>query len=617
MDPVERQPEIDPSARNATNAASPSIFRLGGQLGRRDVLRLAGSVAGLAAIEAVLAACGGTPATTAPQATTATGGAPTAAAGGASTAGATAARATSAAGSPAASPASSPVGAPAQAKAKLVNGGGTAPAGIAGEVKIALAFDPASLDPIGTYTLNNGRWQENVFSPLVWRDTNLVLYDGKDGHPQPSEGFGLAESWQYLDDKTLEMKLRTGVTFHNGETFDATSVQSTFTRLLDKANKSPQTFNYTSIDTVEVVDPRTVKFHFKEVDPVMITKLAGYGAFITPANATKDATKYAAEAPGTGPYKVTKYTKDNQLVLDAWDGYWGPRKPHIKTLTYRIIPDDNTRLSEFLAGSVDVLTLNVSQASAAKGNPNVSIVDIGVPTVSGLRLDAKQAPTDKREVRQAIAHALDMKTIISTILGGYATQVGVWQSPFSFGFEDLPPYTYDPAKSKDLLKTAGVTTPVKVTYDVIGADTQAKEMANAVKTMLDAVGFQVDIRLRERATFFSDYQAGKLGNIVPFGWGGWTLDYDNTYYSMHFTGQSYNPSYSNPAVDKLLNEERGTLDQAKRLQVAKEVNKLLYDDAIDVGLYQNTYVWGISNRVRNFSIPPDERLWWLDSWIQG
>ncbi len=582
--------------------ASPNFFVVGRQVSRRDFLRLTGGVAGIAAVQALLAACGGSSTTSSPASTAASGG--------------TGATSTSAATSTAA--ASTPGATNTAGSAKLVNGGGTAPSAAAGELKIALAFDPTSLDPIGTYSLNNGRWQENVFSPLVWRDTNLVLYDGKNGNPAPSEGFGLAESWNYTDDKTLEMKLRTGVTFHNGEKFSAASVQSTFTRLLDKANKSPQTFNYTAIDSVEVVDDQTVKFHFNSVDPVMITKLAGYGAFITPVDAVKDATKFStSDAPGTGPYKTTEYVKDDHLTLEAWDGYWGKQKPLVQKLTYRVIPDDNTRLSEFLAGSIDVLTLNVSQADAAKGNPNVNVVDIGVPTVSGLRLDASKAPTDNKNVRMAIAHAIDLNTIIKTILGGYAKAVGVWQSPFSFGYEDIAPYEYNVDKAKQALQASGLATPVKVTYDVIGSDTQAKEMANAIKDMLGAVGFDVNIQLHDSATYYNDYVAGKLNNIVPFGWGGWTLDYDNTYYSMYYTKQSYNPSYSNPDLDKLLDEERATLDEAKRLEIAKQCNKLIYDDYPDVALYQNTYVWGVSNKVQNFSIPPDERLWWVGSWVKS
>ena len=622
-------------------------FVVGRQFTRRDLLRMGGGVAGMAAVGALLAACGGSDKATATSAASTGGTTPTAAAstggttptsassstggttptsagagaGGATpTTGSAAASATATSGGSAGGSPTSSAGGSAAGAGKLVNGGGTAPTGApSGELKIALSFDPVSLDPAQTYSLNNGRWQENVFSGLTWRDTNLVLYDGKDGRPAPKDGFGLAESWEYLDDKTLQMKLKTGIKFHNGEAFTAASVKSTFERMKDPALKSPQAFNYTAIASVEVVDDTTVKLLFATVDPVMITKLAGYGGFIVPAVAGKDATAFGTQtAPGTGPYKTVEYVKDDHLKLEAISDYWGPKKPHIKTLTYRVIPDDNTRLSEFLAGSIDVLTLNVSQADAAKGNANTQVVDIGVPTVNGLRLDAKQAPTDTKEVRQAIAHAIDMPTIIDTILGGFAKGVGVWQSPFSLGYEySLKPYDFAPDKSKALLKQAGVTTPLKVTYDVIGSDTQAKEMANAIKDMLDKVGFAVQLREQESASYYNDYVAGKLGNIVPFGWGGWTLDFDNTYYSMHYTKQSYNPSYSNPAVDKLLDQERATLDQAKRLDLAKQVNQILYDDAPDVALYQQTYLWGVSNKVKNFSIPPDERLWWLDAWIEG
>ena len=598
-------PDGDPAHERSSDRTAEGLV-IGRHLSRRDMLRISGGVASLAALQALLTACGGSNAgSTAPASTTAGGAAATKAPTGAAvatTGGSTTSATTGATG-----------------PAKLANPGGSPPTAATGSLVVGTAADMMSLDPIDTYSLNNGRWQENVFSPLIWRDQNLVVYDGKDGRPAPSEGYGLAESFQYVDDKTLELKLRKGITFHNGEPFNAASVKSTFARMLDKANKSPQASNYTAIDSVQVVDDSTVRLIFGAVDPVMVTKLCGYGGFITPAGATQDHTKFATqEAPGTGPYKVTKYAKDDRLVLEAVDGWWGKKKPLIKTITYRIIPDDNTRLSEFLAGNIDVLTLNVSQANAAKGNPKVQVISLGVPTVSGLRLDAKKPPTDKREVRQAIAYAIDQKTIIDTILSGNGKPVGIWQSPFSFGYEDdLLPYPYDPAKAKSTLAAAGITTPIKIAYDVDGTDTQAKEIANAIKNMLGAVGFDVDVRLKEHATYFTDYTAGKLDNIVPFGWGGWTLDFDNTYYLMHRTGQSYNPSYSNPAVDSLLDQQRGTLDQTKRLTIAKQVNKILYDDAIDVAMYQQTYLWGVSSRVANFLIPPDERLWWLETFVKG
>lgn len=486
-----------------------------------------------------------------------------------------------------------------------------------GELNLALVFDATSLDPMATYTLSNAKWEGELYSPLTWRDPDLVLYDGLEGRPSPADGYGLAAGWEYVDDLTLKMTLKTGITFQNGEPFNADAVKATYDRMLAPDSQSPQAFNYSTISSVEVVDEATVIFHFATTDPVMITKMAGYGSYIVPPAASAEDGFGTTSAVGTGPYKFVEYVKDDHITFEAWDGWWGAAKPLVKTLNYRIIPDDNTRLSEFLAGNIDAFILNVNQVSAVEGNPDLTLVEIGSPTVNGLRLDAKQAPTDNKSIRQAISHAIDLQTIIDTILGGYAKPVAVWQSPFSFGNDDtLTPYAYDTALAQQLVADSGLPTPIHITYDVIGQDTQALEVGQAVKDMLDAVGFDVELRTQEQATYYDDYVAGKLGNVVPFGWGGWTLDYDNTYYSMYKTGESYNPSYSNTQVDDLLVQERSTLDQAARLDIAKQINQIIYDDAPDVMLYQTQYVYGMNNRVKNFLIPPDDRFWLVNTWVE-
>jgi peptide/nickel transport system substrate-binding protein len=503
------------------------------------------------------------------------------------------------------------------AAGQLFNPSDAFPSDPTGTLNLALQFDATNLDPAATYTLSNARWEGEIYSPLTWRDPNLQLYDGQEGHPKPEDGYGLAAGWEYTDDLTLKMTLKTGITFQNGEPFNANAVKATYDRMLAPDSQSPQAFNYSTISSVEVVDDATVLFHFSTTDPVMITKMAGYGSYIVPPEASASTDFGVTTAVGTGPYKLVEYVKDDHITFEAWDGWWGSAKPLVKTLNYRIIPDDNTRLAEFLAGNIDAFTLNVNQVSSAQGNPDVTLVEIGSPTVNGLRLDAKQAPTDNKSVRQAISHAIDLQTIIDTILSGYAKPVPVWQSPFSFGNDDtLQPYAYDPALAQQLVTESGLATPIKLTYDVIGQDTQALEIGQAVKGMLDAVGFDVELRTQEQATYFDDYRAGKLGNVVPFGWGGWTLDYDNTYFSMYKTAESYNPSYSNSQVDDLLDQERATLDQAARLDVAKQINQIIYDDAPDVALYQLAYVWGVNNRVKNLLIPPDDRFWLVNTWVE-
>lgn len=473
--------------------------------------------------------------------------------------------------------------------------------GPTGTLTLALVRDVQSLDPIQTYSLNNGRWQKNVFGYLVRRDEEMNIV----------EGGGLATSWEVLDDLNVVFHLREGVTFHNGEPFNADAVVFSFDRLLDEENASPQRFNYTSIDHFEKIDDYTVQMVMAELDPVIITKLAGYGAAIVPPGFIEEhGDDYVSETeiPGTGPYRIVEYQKDSQLVLEAYEDYWeGP--PSIQQLIYRIIPDDATRLAEFLSGGVDVMTLTPAQAQAADGQSGLQVIPVGVPTVSGLRLDASKPPTDNLQVRQAIAYAIDTQTIIDTILNGVGEPMAVWQSPYSFGYDpELDPYPYDPEQAQQLLAESGVEDPTLV-YNVIGDDTQAKEIANAVSAMLEAVGFTVQIEQKERATFFDDYRAGSLDNVVPFGWGGWTLDADNTYYSMYYSDESYNPGFSNEEIDALLDEQRDTLDQETREEIFFQLNELIYDQYIDVMLYQSEYLWGVSDRVQDLPLPADERLW--------
>ena len=424
-------------------------------------------------------------------------------------------------------------------------------------------------------------------------------------------GGGLALSWEQEDEKNTVFKLREGVTFHNGEPFNADAVVYSFDRLLDEENTSPQRFNYTAIDHFEKIDDYTVRMVMAEVDPVIMRKLAGYGAAIVPPGYIEEQGAdhvSAINMPGTGPYKVVEYKKDDSLVLEAADNYWG-EMPQIKTLNYRIIPDDATRLAEFLSGGVDVVELTPAQVAAVAGNPDLDVRPVGVPTVSGLRLDASKPPTDNLKVRAAISHAIDTQTIIDTLLEGYGTPMSVWQSPYSFGYDpELEAYAYDPEMAKQLLAESGVSDPTLV-YNVMGDDTQMKEIASTVKAMLEEVGFTVEIAQKERATYFADYQEGKLDNIVPFGWGGWTLDADNTYYSMYYTDESYNPGFSDPEIDALLDEQRSMVDQEKREEILKQVNKLIYDQYPDAMLYQQQYLWGVNKRVQDLSLPADERLW--------
>jgi peptide/nickel transport system substrate-binding protein len=471
-----------------------------------------------------------------------------------------------------------------------------------GQLTIAQTQDPQSWDPIDTFFLAWGMVGSNVFDGLVSRNLDLEI------------GPGLATSWEFVDEDNtrLRFKLREGVTFHNGEPFNAEAVKFTFDRLLGKEGAAgPQQENYTSIDHVEIVDEYTVDLVLGSPDPVIITKLAGYGAMIVPPGYVNenDEETFNRTPVGTGPFKVVEYVQDDRLVLEAFEGYWGG-SPKLERVVYRFIPEASTRVAELQAGRVDIVQgVPISLAETVENADGASIVAVGSPTVSGLRFNFCEAPTDQLEVRKAISHAIDREGIIAAILQGYGTPISSFQSELSFGHDpELEPYAYDPEIAQQLLSEAGVAPGTPVQIDFIGEDAIFREVAQAVAAMLQAVGLNPTLQTHETNTFYNELVPNNtVGNLYYSGWGGWTLDYDNTAYLLYRTGQFWNPCLSDKRIDTLLDEERATYDEAERERILQEIARYAHDIAIEVPLYQHQNLWGVADRVQGFVAPADDR----------
>lgn len=183
----------------------------------------------------------------------------------------------------------------------------------AGTLSVAINQDPGSWDPIDTFVTFWGSVGGNLYDGLTMRGADLKL--------QP----GLATSWEYLDEnKRLRFKLREGVKFHNGEPFNAEAVKFTFERLLGaEGAKGPQKSNYDSIGEIKVVDEYTVDFILKQPDPVLLTKLAGYGAMIVPPKYIKEKGEdyFNTNPVGTGPFKFESYQPKVNVTLARNDAY--------------------------------------------------------------------------------------------------------------------------------------------------------------------------------------------------------------------------------------------------------------------------------------------------------
>jgi peptide/nickel transport system substrate-binding protein len=470
------------------------------------------------------------------------------------------------------------------------------------EVVVGLSSDPQSWDPIDTFLLDWSTVATSVFEGLVERTLDLELKPG------------LAESWEYLDDSTVEFKLRQGVVFHNGEPFNAEAVKFTFDRLLgEEGKKGPQYSNYTSIESVEVVDEFTVLMHLKSPDPVLLTKLAGYGAVIVPPKYIEENgdDHFNNNPVGTGPFKMTEYKRDQQTVLEKNENYWKEGLPKLDKVTFKIIPEASTRLAELQTGKIDIMKrVEVAQADTVKDSDFLELMEIGTPTVFSLRFDTAQKPLDDVRVRQAINYAIDKETIIKEILSGYGKPISTYQSDLSFGNNpDLEPYPYDVEKAKELLAEAGVAEGTTLEVFIPGNDGNFKEITQAVAFYLEEIGLKLNINSVDNTTLISDLiPNGKAGHMYRQGWGGWTLDYDNTAYLMYHEGEQWNPSFKDEKVEELLAAQRATVDQDEREAIFKELTTLLYELAPEVNLYQSVDLYAVNNRIENFQPPHEDRM---------
>lgn len=469
------------------------------------------------------------------------------------------------------------------------------------ELVIGVSGDPQNWDPIDTFLLDWSTIATSVFEGLVNRTLDLDL--------EP----GLAESWEYLDDKTLQFKLRQGVTFHNGEPFNAEAVKFTFDRLLGaEGQQGPQYSNYTSIDHVEVIDENTVNFILKAQDPVLLTKLAGYGAVIVPPKyiQEKGDEHFNMNPVGTGPFKMTSYKRDQEIVLEKNADYWKePAK--LDKVVFKVIPEASTRLAEIQTGKIDIMKrVEVAQAETVKESSFLELMEVGTPTAFSLRFDSGQKPLDNKLVRQAINYAVDKQAIIDEILGGYGKPISTFQSELSFGNNpDLKPYPYNPKKAKELLKEAGVTEGTTLDLTIPGNDGNFKEISQAVAFYLEEVGLKVNINSVDNTTLISDLiPNGKAGHMYRQGWGGWTLDFDNTAYLMYHEGEQWNPSFKDEKVEELLAAQRASVDQKEREAIFKELTELLYELAPELNLYSAVDLYAVNERVKNFQPPHEDRL---------
>jgi peptide/nickel transport system substrate-binding protein len=433
----------------------------------------------------------------------------------------------------------------------------------------------------------------------------------------------LATEWKRLDPLTVQLKLRQGVKYHNGEEFDGEAAKFSIMRPLDPKNNAAARTSYTTIQAVDVIDKYTINIKTAKPDPVLLLRLTGFSmTMVAPKWAEANGVKGfvdGKESVGTGPYKLVQWTRGQDLVLEANPNYWGGPPP-IKRVRIKTIPELGTRAAAVRSGEVHVakdMPLEEIDAFNKSGKVQVKITQSN--RIPFYFMDFRKPPTNNVKVRQAINYGANIDGIIKAVLLGNGTRVPTMVAPWHVGFPSkLTPYPYDPDKAKALLKEAGYPDGVNLNiWFIQGRYMKDKEVAEAIAQELTKVGIRTKPNLLEAGVYTEKDNAKELDGLMFASWGNWIFDADNALYPLFHTSSrdtvnagkgASSRSYSNPEFDRLLEEARVELDTAKRAELYEQAGKIMYDDAAALFMYTLSDLWGVSNLV-DWEPRKDEMCW--------
>jgi peptide/nickel transport system substrate-binding protein len=475
----------------------------------------------------------------------------------------------------------------------------------AADLVIGTRNDP-TIDPHFLYVTSNIAYARHMFNMLVESDENLKL--------QPA----LAVSWKAIDDTTWEFKLRKGVKFHDGTEFTAKDVVFSIKRIPNVPN-SPTPFSGTvrSIVDMQVVDPYTIRFKTNGVNPDLPFQLTE--VTIVSEKAVKNATtadfNTGKATIGTGPYKFVEYVPGSRLVLERNEAFWG-KKPVWNRVTFKVITDDAARAAALMSGDVDAIDfVPPLQAAGLEKNPAIRVykrasdrfiyVFINVEKDKAAYitdLKGNPLPTNplrNKKVRQALAHAVNREAICSQVMQNLAFPATQTIPKGWYGYNpNIKAYSYDPALAKKLLAEAGYPNGFSMTiHGSSDRYVNDAKVTQALGQMFARIGLEVKVDTMPRAVYFP-----KLGppgcefSIGLLGWGNAPVGTDglvgllHSYNKEKSIGQYNAGGYSNPTVDKLIEESMKTVDPKKREKLVQQASAAAMEDVAMIPLYTQSAI---------------------------
>ena len=460
-----------------------------------------------------------------------------------------------------------------------------------GTLILARAGEVTNLDPHKVPAFTSARVFELVYSYLMRLDENLgVQPDLADGMPTTS-----------ADGKTVTVKIRSGVKFHNGDPLTSADVKYTFDRITDPKTAAVARSFFGDVDNITAPDATTVVFNLKSPNAALIAYFAHPNSGIVSkkiGEANADLTKKET-AIGSGPFKLAEWVPDNYMRFEANKDYYVSGQPYLDGIRINVVPDETALAAALRTKAADMAI--VTNAQVARTIRNESGITLSAkPSLSYnlLFLNTKRKPLDNVKVRQAIASAIDRKAIIDAVAFGEGEITGPIApalANYALPTSQYPLYTRDVAKAKQLLTDAAAG---PVTLTIMTSTTEpayGKDEAQLVQAQLAEAGITVKIEAVEFNTYVDRWLKSDFDIATGLNGGGPDPDF---YVFRYFTDDgnlNQIVSYKNPVSSDAIKQARATTDAAKRKDLYTTAQKELVNGV--------PFVWLFVGRDYNASLP--------------
>lgn len=471
-----------------------------------------------------------------------------------------------------------------------------------------------SMDPHFHDLSPNHALTQHVFDTLVSTDA--------DGRPVPN----LALSWQATTPTTWDIRLRPGVTFHDGTPFTADDVVFTHARAPTVPGSPASMGQYIRpVTRIEVVDPLTLRFHTDRPVPLMPMMMSTYAIISRRHGEGAETRDYNSgrAAIGTGPYRFASYTPGDRASLTANPGHWaGP--PAFSRVTIRMIPSDTARVAALRAGDVDAID-NVPTRDVAqlRGVPGITVqsrvgqrliylyVDVGrerSPFVTDTRGNPIANPLRDVRVRRALSQAINRDGISRQLMEGFSVPTGQIMPEGALGYDaEITPDRYDPAAARRLLTEAGLPEGFAMTlHGPNDRYVNDAEIAQALAQMWARIGVRTTVATMPSSMFFARTPRDE-NSISLTGWSSSTGEADTSLINMVATptpekgwGTYVRAShYGNPETDALLERALATIDNGQRGALYQQVIRIgVQRDLAMIPIHHQVNIWATRSHVR-------------------